>query len=97
VSAFSPICNPTQVPWGKKAFTAYLGADEKVWVQHDATKLLSNWEVRLPLLIDQGTKDQFLEEQLSTETFVKVCEQFGHSLTLNMREAYDAKALRLTS
>ena len=87
VSAFSPICNPTKVPWGQKAFQAYLG--DESGQNYDATELVKNLEERLPLLIDQGTQDQFLEEQLSTQDFAHVCKQYNHPLTLNMRDGYD--------
>lgn len=89
VSAFAPICNPTQVPWGKKAFTAYLGNDESSWKEYDATELLSDLAERLPLLIDQGKDDSFLAEQLSTETFSQACQKHGHPATINMRAGYD--------
>lgn len=89
VSAFSPICNPSQVPWGHKAFNAYLGSDMSDWLQHDATELLKTLDERLPLLIDQGTQDQFLQEQLSTQTFAAICQQNQHPLTLNMHDGYD--------
>ena len=61
VSAFAPICNPTQSGWGRKQFAAYLGADEAVWVAHDATALLAKNGFDLPLLIDQGSEDKFLD------------------------------------
>jgi len=89
VSAFSPICNPVAVPWGQKAFKAYLGEDQVQWQSYDATELLPSLSERLPILIDQGTHDQFLEEQLSTQYFADQCQQYNHPLTLNMRDGYD--------
>lgn len=89
VSAFSPICNPSQVPWGQKALQTYLGDNKESWKQHDATELVANLEERLPLLIDQGTEDEFLAEQLSTQTFADACKANNHPLDLRMQEGYD--------
>ena len=89
VSAFSPIVAPSQVPWGEKAFTAYLGHDKKKWAEYDTVELLSHSSSRLPLLVEQGLADEFLENQLKPELLKKVCEQSGRSLTLNLREGYD--------
>ncbi|SHI19534.1 S-formylglutathione hydrolase [Ferrimonas marina] len=89
VSAFAPICHPTQCPWGRKAFTAYLGPDESQWEQYDATLLVAKAEEPLPILIDQGSKDDFLAEQLKPELFKQACEQAGHPLTLRMHPGYD--------
>ena len=61
VSAFAPICHPTNSLWGRKQFTAYLGVDEESWADHDATLLMRNRGLDLPLLIDQGSEDRFLE------------------------------------
>ncbi len=64
VSAFAPIVNPCQVPWGRKAFTAYLGSDENQWLQYDSCHLLTHAQHQLPILVDQGDGDQFLADQL---------------------------------
>lgn len=64
VSAFAPIVNPCQVPWGRKAFSAYLGADESQWLQYDSCHLLTHAPTQLPILVDQGDGDQFLADQL---------------------------------
>ena len=64
VSAFSPIVAPSQVPWGQKAFSAYLGDDRAAWAQHDAVALVAGASERLPLLVDQGEADEFLAGQL---------------------------------
>ncbi len=61
VSAFSPIANPTASDWGRKQFSAYLGTDESLWAAHDATLLMRETGLRSELLIDQGSKDQFLD------------------------------------
>src|SRR5690606_17666642 len=89
VSAFSPIVAPTQVPWGEKAFTAYLGDDRNAWKAHDAVELVKSASERLPLLVDQGQADDFLENQLRPELLRAACEAAGHPLTLNLRPGYD--------
>lgn len=89
VSAFSPIVAPTQVPWGEKAFAAYLGEDRTAWADHDATELVKRQPSQAPILIDQGGADQFLAEQLRPELFADACRQAGQALTLNMRDGYD--------
>jgi len=89
VSAFAPICNPSQTPWGEKAFTAYLGSDRETWKQYDASLLLANLKERLPLLIDQGTSDEFLAAELSINAFAEKCEKHQHPLELRMQDGYD--------
>nr|WP_320144554.1 S-formylglutathione hydrolase [uncultured Cohaesibacter sp.] len=89
VSAFSPIVAPTQVPWGEKAFSAYLGDDREAWKEHDATALLASAEERLPILIDQGDGDDFLTGQLKPEIFEAEAKRVGHPLTLRMQEGHD--------
>lgn len=89
VSAFSPIVAPASVPWGRKAFAAYLGEDAEAWKAHDAVELIASCAERLPLLIDQGEADEFLAEQLKPELLRAACEKAGHPLTLNMRPGYD--------
>jgi S-formylglutathione hydrolase len=61
VSAFAPICNPTQSDWGRKQFAAYLGGDAANWVAHDAVELIKARGLTLPLLVDQGGADKFLD------------------------------------
>lgn len=89
VSAFAPIVAPSQVPWGEKAFSRYLGADRKRWAGHDTVELLKTRRHPSTLLVDQGTRDKFLEEQLRPELLQAACEQSGQSLLLRMREGYD--------
>lgn len=89
-SAFSPIVAPSNVPWGRKAFSNYLGADEAAWAQYDATRLLAErGATGAHILIDQGTADQFLQEQLRPDLFADAARKAGQALTLNMREGYD--------
>ncbi|WP_256645539.1 S-formylglutathione hydrolase [Thermomonas paludicola] len=89
VSAFAPIVAPTQVPWGQKAFAAYLGDDREAWKAYDAVALVANASERLPLLIDQGGADEFLETQLQPRRLQAACEAAGHPLMLRMRPGYD--------
>lgn len=89
VSAFSPIVAPSQVPWGEKAFSAYLGTDKKDWAQYDSVELIATAKKRFPILIDQGLSDEFLANQLKPELLKNACEKYNHPLTLNMREGYD--------
>lgn len=91
-SAFSPIVAPTQVPWGHKAFSRYLGDDKALWEKHDASLLVSKAENaagNAEILIDQGLGDQFLEEQLKPEIFETACAEAGQKLTLRRHEGYD--------
>jgi S-formylglutathione hydrolase len=89
VSAFSPIVAPSQVPWGQKAFAAYLGADRAAWAAHDAVALVASARERLPLLVDQGEADEFLGSQLQPELLRAACERAGHPLTLRLHPGYD--------
>ncbi len=91
VSAFSPIVAPTQVPWGEKAFSRYLGDNRDDWAAYDATMLISDkGKASAPtILIDQGTGDQFLEEQLKPERFAEACAKVGQPLELRMQPDYD--------
>ncbi|MDF3878187.1 alpha/beta hydrolase-fold protein, partial [Pseudomonas putida] len=89
VSAFSPIVAPTQVPWGQKAFASYLGEDCEAWKRYDTVELLKTATERLPLLIDQGGGDEFLENQLKPQLLREACEALGHPLLLNLRPDYD--------
>ena len=89
VSAFAPITNPTRCPWGEKAFTGYLGDDREAWKAWDTCELIATAEERLPLLVDQGEADNFLEEQLKPEALEQACEKAGHELTLRRQSGYD--------
>ncbi|MDG3556352.1 S-formylglutathione hydrolase [Acinetobacter bereziniae] len=89
ISAFSPIVAPSQVPWGQKAFTAYLGTDQALWSGYDAVELIKVSPVKIPILVDQGSEDSFLKEQLKPEILADVCRDKDYSITLNMRDGYD--------
>ena len=89
ISAFAPIAAPSQVPWGEKAFGAYLGADRAEWKKHDATALIEAGARVDALLVDQGTADSFLEEQLKPHVLEAACAKAGIKLTLRMQAGYD--------
>ena len=90
VSAYAPISAPTQVPWGHKAFTGYLGADHSGWNQYDACALLAEGRrFRDTLFVDQGTSDKFLREQLKPELLEEACKAAGQPLELRMHTGYD--------
>lgn len=89
VSAFAPICAPSQCPWGEKAFSNYLGNDQVVWKQHDATALVGEKGALFnEILIDQGLQDQFYA-QLHPAAFQQACTQVGQALTLREHAGYD--------
>jgi S-formylglutathione hydrolase len=92
LSAFAPIAAPTQCPWGRRAFAAYLGADESAWSGHDATALMgavADRHAAAEILVDQGADDQFLEAQLMPERFAAACAAAGQRLSLRMQPGYD--------
>jgi S-formylglutathione hydrolase len=89
VSAFSPIVAPTQVPWGQKAFAAYLGENIEAWKGWDCVELVKTAKERLPLFVDQGEADEFLSSQLRPELLKTACEAAGHPLMLRMQPGYD--------
>ena len=92
VSAFAPICAPTQCPWGQKAFTGYLGVDASTWAAHDSVALMAAQSV-LPypdgILIDQGLADKYLEDQLNPHLLEAACERIHQPLTLRRHAGYD--------
>jgi S-formylglutathione hydrolase len=89
VSAFAPIVAPMQVPWGQKAFSGYLGEDRAAWESYDATALVRSGRRTTRILIDQGSSDQFLEEQLRPELFAEACEAAGQPFELRLQPGYD--------
>lgn len=90
VSAFAPIVAPMDVPWGEKAFTAYLGADRSTWAAWDTCALVKAYTgPALPLLVEQGEDDGFLAKQLQPERLEQACAEAGHPLTLHRRAGYD--------
>ena len=89
VSAFAPICNPVVCGWGQGCFGAYLGDDRESWKAYDATCLIEAGAAAMPILIDQGTADEFLAEQLYHQNLEAVCQAREFPLTLRMQEGYD--------
>ncbi|KIU36011.1 S-formylglutathione hydrolase [Atlantibacter hermannii] len=91
VSAFAPIVNPVRVPWGQKAFSAYLGDDQAQWVEWDSCALMAQAtaDQHLPMLVDQGDNDQFLADQLQPAQLAEVARQTGWPLTLRIQPGYD--------
>jgi S-formylglutathione hydrolase len=89
VSAFSPIVAPSQVPWGQKAFTAYLGNDRAAWQRYDATELVKQKPSSAHILIDQGAADTFLERELQPQRFAEAARSAGQAVTLRMQDGYD--------
>ncbi len=89
MSAFSPINNPINCPWGKKAFTAYLGKDQATWRNHDASELMRQATQFVPARVDQGGADDFLTEQLKPETLAAAAKVSNYPLELNLHEGYD--------
>lgn len=89
VSAFAPICAPTQCPWGEKAFTNYLGSDRETWKAWDAAELVRARRFDGELLVDQGTDDKFLTRELKPELLETACKSAGQPLSLSRREGFD--------
>ena len=89
VSAFAPIANPLNCPWGQKAFTAYLGEDRATWEEYDASLLLAQYRGDLPMLVDQGDADNFLSEQLKPQALYTAGMQAKANLLLRMQPGYD--------
>ncbi|GGB65529.1 S-formylglutathione hydrolase [Shewanella inventionis] len=89
VSAFSPICNPMDCPWGIKAFRGYLGDDQQQWQQYDSCELMQNSQQFVPALVDIGTNDTFLDEQLKPHTLEKIAQLKEYPLELRMQPGYD--------
>ena len=89
VSAFAPIAAPMRCPWGQKAFSGYLGPDEKAWEEYDASVLVARRRDPRPILIDQGAHDKFLPEQLYPEVFADAARQSNTHVTLRMHPGYD--------
>jgi len=86
VSAFAPIANPSQCPWGEKAFKRYLGEEREEWKKHDATELIGKWEGDFDCLIDVGTGDNFYKQrQLLPENFVEAAKKSGNEKGLVVR------------
>ncbi len=89
LSAFAPICAPTLCLWGKKAFAGYLGSDKNTWAEHDAHLLIKKTVARLPLLIDQGSEDPFLQSQLLPDHLVNAANDIDYPMHYRLQAGYD--------
>jgi S-formylglutathione hydrolase len=97
VSAFAPIVAPGQVPWGQKALTGYLGEDRAAWRKHDAVALIEDGARLDDLLVDVGTADPFLEQELRPGLLERACADAGIPLTLRMQPGYDHSYLFIST
>ncbi|MDP2560348.1 S-formylglutathione hydrolase [Psychrobium sp. 1_MG-2023] len=97
VSAFSPITNPIETPWGQKALYNYLGDHLPQWLQYDACHLVAQGNNQLPMLIDQGLDDQFLEEELLLDNFISATDDAGYEVTINQHEGYNHSYFFITT
>jgi len=89
MSAFAPIVNPMNVPWGLKALSGYLGEDKSAWREYDACALIEDGARHDHILVDQGMNDSFLENELKPESLVKVCDKAGLKAEIRMQAGYD--------
>ncbi len=91
VSAFAPICNPMNCPWGQKAFTGYLGTNKEEWKNWDACELVKSYKGPpfSYIMIDQGKADDFLKRELLPENFVEACREAKMQVVLRLQEGYD--------
>jgi len=89
ISAFSPVTNPTQCPWGEKAFSAYLGDNREQWKQYDAVEIIKSKGQTLPIRVDQGLADGFLEEQLKPENLKEAIAEAKGGGTVHLHDGYD--------
>jgi S-formylglutathione hydrolase len=89
VSAFAPIAAPVQCPWGQRAFTGYLGSNDAQWLAYDASALVAERPFHSAILIDQGSADKFLAEQLNPDVFAAACRRSGQAFDLRVHAGYD--------
>jgi S-formylglutathione hydrolase len=89
ISAFAPICAPSKSPWGIKAFSEYLGTDRRLWENYDANELLKKAKIKTPILIDQGTLDEFLPNQLFTDEFERTVKAQNYPAAVRRQVGYD--------
>lgn len=89
LSAFAPICAPSRVPWGRKAFSGYLGEDPAAWAEHDACELLRRGYTTGAILVDQGEADGFLTEQLRPDLLREAAKEAGQLVDIRLQKGYD--------
>lgn len=89
VSAFAPICAASQCPWGEKALSLYLGDNQQLWQEFDASALLMKADQQLPMLVDQGGSDEFLQGQLKPELLLAAAQKSAYPLNYRLHAGYD--------
>lgn len=89
VSAFAPIVAPMHCPWGQKAFRLYLGDNRQKWEMYDSVCLVKQARQAIPMLVDQGTADQYLQTQLFPALFIEAARQANYPLIYRQREGYN--------
>jgi len=89
ISAFSPICAPSLGPWGQKAFSNYLGSDQSLWANYDATILIAQAQQKTPIRIDVGLKDEYLETELMIDNFLEAAKNNDYAVGYHAHEGYD--------
>lgn len=89
VSAFAPICSPLHCPWGEKALGNYIGQDREAWQQYDTVALIKTAQQHLPILVDQGEADDFLQVQLNTPLLIQASTEAEYPMTVRMQAGYD--------
>lgn len=89
LSAFAPIASPSQCPWGAKALTGYIGKSKQAWREYDASALIEDGARFPDILVDQGSADSFLIEQLKPQMLAKACKNANIPLSLHIRDGYD--------
>lgn len=89
ISAFAPICSPLNCPWGEKALANYLGEDRSAWTHYDAATLMAGARDKTPVLVDQGSADDFLNDQLKPELLQHAADSNDYPLQLRMQPGYD--------
>ncbi|MEO0369670.1 MAG: S-formylglutathione hydrolase [Pseudomonadota bacterium] len=89
ISAFAPIVSPMNCPWGDKALSNYVGSDKSNWIEYDACELVKQATEHRPVMVDQGTADSFLEEQLKTELLASASSEADYPMNIRMQEGYD--------
>lgn len=89
VTAFAPIVSPINCPWGQKALSNYLGEDQVAWSDYDSCELVKSANTHLPIMVDQGEADDFLEEQLQTRLLIETAEQAEYPMQIRYQPGYD--------
>ena len=97
VSAFAPIASPMNCPWGEKALSNYIGVDRSGWREYDACALIASGARMPDILVDQGTADSFLENQLKPQLLEEACAKAGQPLTLRRQDGYDHSYFFITT